>query len=81
MKGYKPYSRKYYTEQIKSLARYMMKKSSFLGMNMHDKVEGKKADNEAWRFGGEGSFSAESEDFYYRVWIRRKGLNEKKRGK
>lgn len=77
MKKYKPFSRKYYTEDLKDLARAIVRCASYYGARVHDSIEGRNHENEAWRFGGDGSMGFESEDFVYRVYIHRKSRKEK----
>lgn len=81
MKGYKPFSRKYYTEDLKILAKSLIRYSSHLGRLVHDTIEGRNHDTEAYKFGGSCSFSLEDENFYYQVCIRRKSLREKRLNK
>lgn len=78
MKGYKPFSRKYYTEEVvKSIARYFLAHSSYIGQKMHDGIEGIKHENDAWKYGGSEMMTFCDNDFEYRLIIHRKSAREK----
>lgn len=78
MKGYKPFSRKYYTEDVvKHISKFFIRHSSYIGQYIHDCIEGIKHENDAWRYGGSGSVSFYDEEFEYTLYIHRKSKREK----
>lgn len=78
MKKYRPFSRKYYSEDvIKLFAKYIINKSSYIGSSIHDIIEGRKHENDAWKYGGYGSMKFENDEFEFQICVHRKSRREK----
>lgn len=79
MKGYKPFSRKYYAEEIvKSFSKFFIQHASYYGRIIHDTIEGKNHENEAWKFGGSARIICYDEDFEVTLYVKRKSKKEKR---
>lgn len=80
MQGYKKFSRKYYTEDvIKRFSKHITQHSSYIGATIHDKIEGRNHENDAWRYGGSGSMGFTDGEFNYTIIIQRKSRKEKEK--
>jgi hypothetical protein len=77
MKKCKPFSRKYYAETLKSLARALIRSSSHCGRLLHDGIEGVNHENDAWKFGGSACVGFEDDQFEYQIYVKRKSRRER----
>ena len=77
MKKCKPFSRKYYAETLKSLAKALTRCSSHCGAILHDRIEGIRHENEAWRYGGSACVGFEDDEFEYQIYVKRKSRRER----
>lgn len=78
MKKYKSFSKKYYAKDvIERVAKFYKVHSAHIGRLIHDGIEGKQHENNAWRYGGSASVSFEDSDFVYTLRVYRKSRKEK----
>lgn len=77
MKKCKPFSRKYYIEILKSLAKAITRNSSHCGTILHDRIEGVNHEYDAWKFGGSACVGFEDDQFEYQIYIKRKSKRER----